>query len=438
MPDAPHDSAPPGRRESASARFLFVSIAVHLALVLGLGWLATPGTFDDLAPSVPIDLGLVDDEPGGGRGLSPSPAPAPPPPVPTRVARPLPPPPAPAALSVADSGTAENAAPDAGLDAAVRDGGMQPAGRGTAALAGGTGFGFGFGAGGLGLGTAAAPGAMIALHADLARIRASSLVLETDALLELLPGWRDLFAGSGLDPLEDFERVLVASPDLRSTHVVVSARVRGTEATVRRAVAQLGSRHATTPVWTKAHGVETAPWPLPGEVARVATLVGPGQLAIARPEDVPRLIAIGASLAARNAGLDGMERSTGASALLAMRENEAVALSVEGARGFVTRNVSVVPESLRISVRSLDEFHAELAAFGSYENAGAAERALGFLDALRVALLDHPRVRYLGIRSALDEAALERQGSRIVLRVRLTLHQTRYLAAYVRRALAPR
>ena len=108
--------------------------------------------------------------------------------------------------------------------------------------------------------------------------------------------------------------------------------------------------------------------------------LAPSQLAIARPDDLPRLRAIGTMLGTRNQAVPGMERAAGDRALLAMLADEAVALSVEGARGLVTRNVDAVPETLRISVRSLDEFYTELRAVGTYPSDGEAQRALGFVD----------------------------------------------------------
>ena len=45
---------------------------------------------------------------------------------------------------------------------------------------------------------------------------------------------------------------------------------------------------------------------------------------------------------------------------------------------------------------------------------------------------------YLGLRSAIEEAILEQRGDTVTLEAKLTMHQTRYLLAFVNRALAPR
>jgi hypothetical protein len=53
-------------------------------------------------------------------------------------------------------------------------------------------------------------------------------------------------------------------------------------------------------------------------------------------------------------------------------------------------------------------------------------------------LSEHPRVTFLGLKSAVDKAQIEQQGASLRLTVKLTLHQTRYLMGYVTRTLKPR
>jgi len=60
------------------------------------------------------------------------------------------------------------------------------------------------------------------------------------------------------------------------------------------------------------------------------------------------------------------------------------------------------------------------------------------MDGLRAELSDHPRVVFLGLKSAVDRAQIEQQGKTLRLKVRLTLHQTRYLMSFVRMVLRPR
>jgi hypothetical protein len=117
-----------------------------------------------------------------------------------------------------DAGVPDTLAPEDDGKAGVLDGVADGApafqsGEGQSPLGGG--MGLGFGAGGFGSGRGGPPGAIIGLHADLGRIASTSLILETEPLLGLIPGWQDVLAGSGLDPIADFARVFVATPSLR-------------------------------------------------------------------------------------------------------------------------------------------------------------------------------------------------------------------------------
>jgi hypothetical protein len=121
-----------------------------------------------------------------------------------------------------------------------------------------------------------------------------------------------------------------------------------------------------------------------------------------------------------------------------MYQGEAVALSIEGVAQYVRGDVAHVPLGVRLSLRHIDEFNAELRAYGYFASSAAAEAALPYFEALRTEWAEHPQAQYLGLRAALDEAQIGRDGRTATLRARLTLHQVRYLLAFVSRALRPR
>ena len=261
-------------------------------------------------------------------------------------------------------------------------------------------------------------------------------------MLELIPGWQEVLAGSGLDAAGDFARVFVATPSLDRSALLVTARVRGGERTVKAAVSRLAlERKQPAPFSDGGVGgsVRVAPWRNRGPTERVAALLGGNQLLIARPPDVGRAEAVAAALAQRHARQPGMERATGMAALLAMYEGEAVALSVEGARSFAPASArGYVPLGLRISLRHVDEYNAQLRLFGYYESADRAAAAADRIEALRPELVEHPRSQYLGLQSAIREAKLSLTGSTLTIDTTVTLHQTRYLMHTISRLLKPR
>jgi hypothetical protein len=442
----------------AGAAALLASLALHALVLLAFGaWLDAPADFE-LTPPTLVEMGLHDADPGAPGSPPPAAPPAPTPePEPVRpIEKPEPrvkPKPEHAASDFAIDASVpdekENVAskdvPDAGVAASAAgfdtgaDGKVASPNSGDGLAPLGLGGGMGFGAGGFGDGVGGPPGAIVGLHVDLDRIRDSSLILETSALLELIPEWLQLLEGSGLDALSDLRRVFVASPSLTRASLVVSGRLRGGSAQLARAVKQLASDRGKSAAFREEGGLKVAPWHNRGPTQRVVGQLGSDQFVIARPNDVARALAVSAALSVRHGRDPRMERAKGALALLAMYEGEAAALSVEGVHQYVRGEARKhAPPGLRLSLHHVDEFNADLRAFGYYGSAAKAAAALPYFDALRTSWIDHPRAHYLGVQAALREARFEQEGKLLKLEVRLTLHQVRYLLAYVSKALKPR
>jgi hypothetical protein len=427
--------------------FLAFSLVVHVAFLLGMPSAESPDARLLDLPSN-IELGIEGEELGG----EPAPAPAPPPaekakPKPSDKPKPTPPKPDPDAVTLpldagapVDGGAANDASDG---DAATGspegvDGGEPAAVSGDGIFAGADGTG-GYGPGGNGTGMYAPAGATIALNVNMQRVRDSAMLLEAESLLSVIPEWELLLAGSGLDPEEDFDRVFVASPNLMRSSLVVAASFKGGRARIERAVAALAKEQGESAVFSDVRGFPVAPWWNRGPTPRVIALVAEDQLVITRKVDLGRVLQIARALQKQRAregfSKAELEKSGG---LLAMRADETVALWVEGVRRYAPGAEQGVPLSMRMSANYLDQFNTELRATGRYESAQAAAAALGVVDEKRKAWLDHPRVQFLGLKSALDTAELQHEGEALSLRMQLTLHQTRFLLAYVSRVLTPR
>jgi hypothetical protein len=425
--------------------FFAVSLLLHVLAFFAVSVASTYKPPIEFRLPDEVELGVVESDPG--QQGSPPPAAAPQEHKPT----PLPPVPSPQKPApkptsdaiVLDAGVVHDAAAPAeaaSTEVAAND--EQPSGApgetsGQGQGLGVFGEGFGFGSGGSGNGKGGPPGAVIGLNADLDEIRRTSLTLETRALLEIVPEWEKLLQGSGLG-IEDLSRVFVATPSLKHSELVMSARFRGGLAALQRAAQQLAQSKGQSVSFESRGGLEVAPWYNRGPTAREVALVAPDQFVVARPRDLPRVMGVSAALARRQAKQPDIEKATGPAALLAMYPGEAAALSVEGARAFVVGENDYVPLGLRISVWHIDEFHMQLRVFGYYESEKRAGEALGRVEELRHEIADHPRVQYLGLKSAVDEAKLERRGDTLRLETVLTLHQTRYLMAFLTNALKPR
>jgi hypothetical protein len=417
--------------------WLLLSIALHSLCVF---WLRTRVPQEDRSVfELPqhVEFGLVDQAPGEEGAAAAPPAPV----QPVRAPKPkLRAPRASAAVVqaasvpiVSDAGPAsrdqkERPEPDANDSAAVSGLGLFPGATGS-----------GSGSGTQGEGSGGLRGAILALNVDLERVKNSALLLETGALLEIVPEWQALLAGSGLDPVRDFRRVFVAAPSADRSALVVSAEHALPRARIDSAVASLAAERGAPAAFHAEAGVSVAAWRNRGPTERVIALTAPDQLLITRETELTRVLSVERSLGAvrKRQGFDPAEVDA-RGGLLAMQPEEAVALWVEGLSRYVSSAVAGLPDSARLSIFRVDQFHTDLRVAGNYRSTSAAADALQSMEGLRQELSDHPRVVFLGLKSAIDAAQIEQAASTLRLSVRLTLHQTRYLLGFLSRALRPR
>lgn len=433
--------------------FLFASLLIHgLGLVLG-GWSLTHEDPPILQFQVPaeVQFGIV-----GGTG-EPAPSesapPAPPPkrakkakrkkkrrakkPVVTKTVENGFGPVVDAGLPTPDV-EADEAADEAVVQGPERDGeGSELAGVGV--VSGAIGEGFGVGSGGHGLGGFGPPGAHIGLHVNVHKVAATSLVLEVRSILNVIPGWEDLLDASGLDPLKDFSHLFVATPDLKARNLVVSGRFRGTGKNVEGAVRRLARRRGKSASWTNQGGVRVAPWFGPDGVQRMVALpkskAGDKRLVITKKRDLARVLSVVRILTERQ-GLKQPRDASVPSIVYKIYKAEAVGLSVDDARKFVVGKPPGIPGRARLSVRSIDEYYAGIAVIGRYENSAKAAAAQAYIEGLRTRLLDHSQVKYLGLVSALTAGKLRHRGRYLILDLKVTLHQARYLLEFVSDSMA--
>lgn len=426
----------PGFRVPPAAWIIF-SALLHVAI-----WLRGRGSAADLEEPKPfklpaqLDFGVSEDKPGGGNRSQSEP-----PPKPVKI-RPTPrhphikPPADPNAWAIKAKTTPANEKKqrrkkDKEPPEQVRSGnGNDP-----------DSLGKGLGDG-VGDGTGYAPiGATIALNVDLARVRKTALVLETKSLLDIIPEWQGLLTDSGMEPLQDLERVFVASPTLERANVVVSASHKLPRTRLNAAVSQLASAAGKSAAFRQRDGIEVAPWveSQSGATERVIALTGDDQFTITRTGDLERVLNVAASLAhaREEQGFKASELAKHGG-LLAMQDKEAVALWVEGVKKYARGETEGVPQALRMSLYVVDQFNTELRLTGQYASKDAATSAIATMDALRKELSNHERVLFLGLKSAIDKAEIEQVGAQLQLHVQLTLHQTRYLMRFVTRTLRPR
>jgi hypothetical protein len=267
-------------------------------------------------------------------------------------------------------------------------------------------------------------GGQIALRLDLDRVRASPVRPEVERLLAEIPDWQAILGASGVEPIRDLSRVLVATPNLQRSSLVIagalSAEAGGPREIVERMIEAAGGASA----WEDVDGVPSTDWPSPDAPRRVA-IVGERHFVIARGEDLPRVLAIAAARRAAQPE-DATARASAADALLALPDGAAITIEVEGARNYIRRSPCVVPTRLRARV---DEDRGDVqvslhAVFPSDEESASAARCF---DDLRARALGNPFVAFVGMAGPLGALEIVADGVTLDARTRLSYAQVRRL-----------
>ncbi|MCB9635673.1 MAG: hypothetical protein H6721_26440 [Sandaracinus sp.] len=414
---------------------LVVSVALHFVVGVVVRDAMTAPSFDfDLELPDTVELGLTDE-----MEAAPASTTAEPPPEPAA-------PPAEVSEGPGAGGLDGGLVADAGVphDAGLDDAGPPDAGRRRRRDAGvdaGPLVAEAEGPGGAGEGNARIPaGAQIALRLDLAIVRTSPLARDVAQLLAAIPDWQMVLEGSGLDPLVDLDRVMLASPNLQRAQIVMAGEhahaAEGEDGTawMRGVVETFGQARGVATPWREELGVQVAPWPNLDETERVVALLGPRHFAVCRPADLERVLAIAAAREAAHTEEEdpNAARARGAAALLAMEPDEALSLEVEGARNFLRRgDPTLFPARVSASMRRDGERHVRFFVKARFENVEEAERAEAYWNGQREALAGQTMVALLGFSGPLRDARVERDGSEIEVESQLTLRQVRAILGFL-------
>ncbi len=419
------------------------SLALHAGLVLlaTLG-LRPPDTGFEFQAPMEVELGLAE---ATEVALPSAPASEPPPP---------PEPPAEhaptetfseeglASAPVADAGPPDAGPRDAG-PRRRRDGGASDGGA-DAGLDGGADAGaVGFLAGG-GPPVAFLPaGAQLALRVDMDRVRASPIADDVTQFLAVVPDWQALLGGSGVEPVRDLSRVLLATPDLQRASVVVAGRLADGAPDPRAVAEQLAAARGVPAVWRQESGIDATRWPSPDPTTRDIGLLDARHFVIARPEDLPRVLAIAADRQRtdrpdeRDAPPDGpVSPESAAEALLSMHPGEGVSIEVENVAAFVRRSPCPLPLRLRVGITD-DEQGVRLGGDAVFERADdAATAQVCLADLARRAALNVIVTLY-GLSGPLERLDLRAEGTTLHLESAFRLQELRTLFTLLRGLLSP-
>jgi hypothetical protein len=262
------------------------------------------------------------------------------------------------------------------------------------------------------------------------RIRESPLGSDVTRFLQGVPDWQLLLQGSGIDPVEDLDRLLVATPNLQRSRLVLAGRHRRDESFARRSVRRLARSRGKTLRWRTRYGVATAPWHNLDQTLRVIALLGTKHFSITRRQDLERVLAMAEARELRDPKKEGLIAAKGPDALLSMGPGEAISLEVEGVHRFVIGSIQHVPTRLRLAVGETGPNQATVTVLATYDDAEGARGAAAYWKKVATFYSQQLIMTLAGFGKTLRRMDFEPKGKRVRVSFSLNADQIRFILSY--------
>ncbi|MGB0679159.1 MAG: hypothetical protein ACPGUV_05815 [Polyangiales bacterium] len=271
-----------------------------------------------------------------------------------------------------------------------------------------------------GLGDPAAPaGAQVALRVDLRNLRRSALAPSLRRALLAIPDWQALLAGASLQPVDDLDRLLIASADLSRRRLVIAGQHPHDRPWVQALVERMAAHNGkAAPEWQVQAGHQQSTWPNRDPVARQIAVFDSGFFVIARPQDLPAVLAVATGR---------QQTARQHHPLLSMPAGALASVEVEGAHHFVRGQRQHVPERLVAwfiaGAKGAVVTHVQ-AVFPSSQ---AAKAALDFWQRASDSYARHPLVALTGLDAVLKRARMRQRARQLRWRSALTALEVQQL-----------
>jgi hypothetical protein len=274
------------------------------------------------------------------------------------------------------------------------------------------------------------PGAQLALRVDMKRVRESPLATDVTSFLQGVPDWQLLLDGSGIDPVGDLDRLLVATPNLQRSKLVLAGRHRRGADFAHKSVKRLARSRGKGVRWQRRYGVATAPWHNLDRTPRTIALLGAHHFSITRSQDLERVLAMTKARELRDAKEEGLVAARGPDALLSMGPDEAISLEVEGVHRFIIGSIKHVPVRLRLAVRETGPDEATVSVLATYASQSEANDASVYWKKVAQFYSQQLIMTLSGFGKTLRRMDLAPEEDRIRVSFTLTADQIRFILSY--------
>ena len=274
------------------------------------------------------------------------------------------------------------------------------------------------------------PGAQLALRVDMKRVRESPLAPDVTSFLRGVPDWQLLLEGSGIDPVGDLDRLLVATPNLQRSKLVLAGRHRREPGFARKSVKRLAGSRGKGLRWQQRYGVATAPWYNRDRTPRTIALLSAHHFSITRRQDLERVLAMTKARELRDPNKEGLVAARGPDALLSMGPDEAISLEVEGVHRFIIGSIKHVPVRLRLAVRETGPDEATVSVLATYASESDAIDASVYWKRVAQFYSQQLIMTLSGFGKTLRRMELTPEEDRIRLSFTLSADQIRFILSY--------
>jgi hypothetical protein len=274
------------------------------------------------------------------------------------------------------------------------------------------------------------PGAHLALRVDMQRVRESPLAPDVTRFLQGVPDWQLLLEGSGIDPVGDLDRLLVATPNLQRSKLVLAGRHRRDAGFARKSVKRLASSRGKRVRWKQRYGVATARWYNLDPTPRTIALLSTQHFSITRRQDLERVLAMTKARELRDAEKEGLVAARGPDALLSMGPDEAISLEVEGVHRFIIGSIKHVPVRLRMAVRETGPDEASVSVLATYASERDARDASIYWKKVARFYSEQLIMTISGFGKTLRRMELSPEEERIRVSFTLSADQIRFILSY--------
>ncbi|MCB9593623.1 MAG: hypothetical protein H6719_12895 [Sandaracinaceae bacterium] len=255
--------------------------------------------------------------------------------------------------------------------------------------------------------------AAVTMRLDMTRVRASAVSADIASLVRAYPAWQQLLGSSGIDPVRDFDRVLVTSATTATDSGTMLIVHNLTNERVREAVLAMAVDRGARPEWRQEDGFDVVDWPAETDPPRVVVLTGAHELVVTTTAELPGILAIAHDHRLRRQADEVVEPA------LALEDGVIAMVHATQVSERMAARIEHPPQGFDLELRDApgdgEEDRMTIAIRGGYADAAAAEAARAWAVQQRDFYAGQMLVRAVGLDRALRDAQITAQDSDLVI-----------------------